>query len=278
MEIPWTNHEVELIIADYFQMFTDESSGFPVNKAEHRRYLLPLLINRSAGSIEFKHQNISAVLINLGQPYIKGYKPRFNYQKLLEEKVIEYLKQNHRIENLFRDFAEKEIIMPKKDVVFENFIVPPPIINRVSEPTYSYQRNPIKVNYLEKEQRNRNLGNYGEELVLKYEKWYLSRIGKEKLADEVKWISQEEGDGASFDILSKNFNGTDKYIEVKTTKLGKESPFFFTRNELYFSQSHIENYHLFRLFNLEKEAKMFTKNGSLDKICQYIPLTFKGFF
>jgi hypothetical protein len=278
MDMSWSNNEVELIIADYFKMLTDELAGKSINKAEHRRYLLPLLINRSAGSIEFKHQNISAVLINLGQPYIKGYKPRFNYQKLLEENVIEYLKQNHRIENLFRDFAEKKIIMPKRNVVFENFVVPPPKIDRVFEPTYSYHRNPIKVNYLEKEQRNINLGNYGEELVFKYEKWNLIRLGKEKLADEVKWISQEEGDGAGFDILSKNLSGTDKYIEVKTTKLGKESPFFFTRNELYFSQNYVENYHLFRLFNLEKEAKMFTKNGSLDTICQYIPLTFKGFF
>lgn len=91
MDISWSNKEVELIIADYFKMLTDELAGSSVNKAEHRRCLLPLLNNRSEGSIEFKHQNISAVLINLGQPYIIGYLPRFNFQKMLEEKVIEYL-------------------------------------------------------------------------------------------------------------------------------------------------------------------------------------------
>jgi len=138
MDISWSNNEVELIITDYFQMLIAELGGISVNKAEHRRQLLPLLNNRSAGSIEFKHQIISAVLINLGQPYITGYLPRFNFQKMLEEKVLEYLALDHTIENLFKSFAEKEIILPKSDVVFDNFVVPPPITDRVSEPNHSY--------------------------------------------------------------------------------------------------------------------------------------------
>ena len=278
MDISWSNNEVELIIADYFQMLIAELGGISINKAEHRRQLLPLLNNRSAGSIEFKHQNISAVLINLGQPYITGYLPRFNFQKMLEEKVLEYLALDHKIENLFKSFADKEIILPKADVVFENFIVPPPITDRVSEPNHSYLRNPIKINYLEKEQRNINLGRYGEEIVLNYEKWNLIRIGKEKLADEVKWISRDEGDGAGFDILSKNTNGKDKYIEVKTTKLGKETPFFFSRNELLFSMNRSNDFYLYRIFNIEEKAKMFIKNGDLNTICFSVPQSYKGYF
>ena len=79
----WSNIEVELIVADYFKMLSSELKGENYSKATHRRSLLPLLANRSDGSVEFKHQNISAVLVNLGQPYIKGYLPRFNYQKIL---------------------------------------------------------------------------------------------------------------------------------------------------------------------------------------------------
>jgi len=93
----------------------------------------------------------------------------------------------------------------------------------------------------------------------------------------VRWIAHEEGDRAGFDILSKNINGTDKYIEVKTTKLGKETPFFFSRNELDFSIEKSENYHLFRLFNFEEQAKMFIKNGNLNSICHSVPMTFKGY-
>jgi hypothetical protein len=274
----WSNYEVELIVSDYFQMLSSELMGKSYIKAEHRNSLIPLLNKRSEGSIEFKHQNISAVLIHLGQPYIKGYLPRYNYQKILEEKVIDFLTLNIEIENQFQSFADKDILIAKTKIDFKKILVEPPTITSVFEPKPVYHRNPIKVNYLEREQSNSKLGKSGEELVLQFEKWHLINIGKEKLADQVKWISQEEGDGAGFDILSKNNNGTDKYIEVKTTKLGKETPFFFSRNELSFSSQHPESFHLFRLFNFEDEAKMFVKNGSLDKICHSIPITYKGFF
>ncbi len=272
----WSDIEVELIVADYFNMFSAELNGEAYSKAVHRRAILPLLVNRSEGSVEFKHQNISAVLINLGQPYIKGYLPRFNYQKILEDKVIEYLIQKPSIENQFKVFAEKEILQPKKIINFEKFVFDEPILAQVSEPEAIYKRNPIKINYLEREQNNRNLGNSGEELVLEYEKWHLIRSGKEKFAEQIRWISKEEGDGAGFDILSKQLNGKDKYIEVKTTKLGKETPFYFSRNELDFSQEHSSNFHLYRLFNFEDDAKMFIRNGGLDTICHVTPINYRA--
>ena len=273
----WSNTEVELIVADYFNMLSFELDGKPYSKVVHRRAIIPLLANRSEGSIEFKHQNISAVLINLGQPYIKGYLPRYNYQKILEEKVIEYLIQKPEIETQFKHFAEKLIYKPKKEINFERIVYDLPVIANVSESEPNYRMNPIKINYLEREQRNRNLGNSGEELVLKFEKWHLIKNGKENLADQIRWVSKEDGDGAGFDILSRNLNGKDKYIEVKTTKLGKETPFYFSNNELNFSQRHSDYYHLYRLFNFEEDAKMFIRNGGLDSICHIVPTNFKGY-
>lgn len=276
MSDSWSNIEVELIVADYFNMLSSELKEEAYSKAIHRRALLPLLANRSEGSIEFKHQNISAVLINLGQPYIKGYLPRFNYQKILEDLVIAYLIRKPAIENHFKVFAEKPILQPKKIVNFEQFVFNEPILAHVSEPEAIYNRNPIKINYLEREQSNRNLGNSGEKLVIEYEKWHLIKSGKEKFAEQIRWISKEEGDGAGFDILSKQLNGKDKYIEVKTTKLGKETPFYFSRNELDFSQAHSDYFHLYRLFNFEDDAKMFIRNGGLDAICHITPINFRG--
>jgi len=278
MSDSWSNIEVELIVADYFDMLSSELKGDAYSKAEHRRALLPLLANRSEGSVEFKHQNISAVLINQGQPYIKGYLPRFNFQRILEEKVVEYLFEDNKIEEQIKQFVEKEPIQISHKIQFEKFIVEPPKTELVSEPFISYNRRPIKINYLEKEQHNQRLGRFGEEIVLEYEKWNLIRIGKDKLAAQVRWISNDEGDGAGFDILSRNLNGTDKYIEVKTTRLGRDTPIFFSNNELQYSISNSENFHLYRIFNFEKDTKMFLKNGALNKICNSIPISYKGFF
>jgi hypothetical protein len=278
MSDAWSNIEVELIIADYFNMLSVELAGQKYSKAEHRKKLLPLLNHRSGGSIEYKHQNISAVLANLGQPFIKGYLPRYNYQMLLEDKVLDYLIGNGNLENQFKIFADKELIQSSLKVNYNEIVVDPPAIKTFTEPEIGYKRNLIKVNYIEKEQRNSKLGKIGEEIVFNYEKWNLINIGKHHLADKVEWVSNEQGDGSGFDILSKYSNGADKYIEVKTTKLSKEAPFFFTRNELRFSIEHSNDFHLYRLFNLEEQAKMFIKKGGLNTICNSIPMTFKGYF
>lgn len=274
----WSSQEVELIVADYFSMLFKELSGEPYKKSQHRKNILPLLNGRSEGSIEFKHQNISAVLINLGQLYIKGYRPRYNYQMLLEDYVLDYL-VGHKlsIEKAFSDFATSDIsesLIPN----FQELLVEPPTPTEFSEPLVGYNRKPIKTNYLEKEQRNQKLGHLGEKLAVDYEKWQLISAGKESLADQVRWISKDEGDGAGFDILSCNLDGTDKYVEVKTTKLGKDSPFFFTLNEFEFSKEKDTNYHLYRFFNFNESAKLFIKTGGLDKTCHHKAVAFKGYF
>jgi hypothetical protein len=87
----WSREEVEAAVSDYFDMLAMELRGQPFNKADHNRNLQKLLNNRPRGSIERKHQNISAVLIELGYPYIDGYKPLGNYQRLLRDIIEERL-------------------------------------------------------------------------------------------------------------------------------------------------------------------------------------------
>jgi hypothetical protein len=82
----WTDKEVDLIVADYFEMRDKELSGETYIKAQ-RNAALQRLIGRSRGSIEFKHQNISAVLMKLGEPWINGYKPMPNFQKALLDAI-----------------------------------------------------------------------------------------------------------------------------------------------------------------------------------------------
>jgi len=278
MPAPWSHVEVELIVADYFEMLEKELAGIDYSKAERRREIQKLLDGRSGGSIEYKHQNISAVLAKFGQPFIKGYLPRYNYQLLLEEKVIDYLRSNVKIEKAFETFSQKVLGAGELKVDYANLLVDPPAGNEVSEPFAVYKRMPVKVNYLEREQNNRRLGMIGEKIVLEFEKQKLISIGKEKLAERIEWVSRDQGDGAGFDILSRYPNGKDKYIEVKSTKLSKEAPFYFTRNELHFSAQHAQDYHLYRLFNLNEEAKMFIKKGDLGTICHAVPITYQGYF
>ena len=87
----WTDSENDLIVADYFSMLIAELTGHEYNKSGHRRDLLALLPERNEGSVEFKHQNISAVLVGLGQPWIAGYKPKARFQNSLVDAVLRWL-------------------------------------------------------------------------------------------------------------------------------------------------------------------------------------------
>src|SRR5260370_37429652 len=89
----WTNQELDLIVSDYFLMLSDEAAGIPFNKAQHNR-LLRSKIDRSEGSIEFKHQNISAALQQLGIPRIRWYLPAANDQQPINSSTDRYLSQD----------------------------------------------------------------------------------------------------------------------------------------------------------------------------------------
>src|SRR4051794_16950598 len=108
----WSREEVEAIVRDYLSMLSLELAGVPYSKTEHRRRVSGLLNGRSESSVEFKHQNISAVMIDLEFPYIPGYLPRFNYQDLLYDVVEERMARAPEIEQLAAKDAEKPAMLP----------------------------------------------------------------------------------------------------------------------------------------------------------------------
>lgn len=273
----WSREEVEAAVADYFDMLAKEISGTPYNKAEHNRHLQKLLSGRSRGSIEFKHQNITAVLIDLGFANIPGYKPRFNYQDLLRLVVEDRLAGDISLQKAAEDAVEKpvETLPVVSDIL--SILVPPPIRDREPPILRDAARPARKLpqrNYLESEARNRSLGRAGEELVLRFERERLWQAGKRKLADRVEHVAQTKGDGLGYDILSFAESGQERFIEVKTTRYGSLSPFFASRNEVKVSDAHEDEYQLYRLFQFSKQPQLFVLNGSLRDTCTLEPNQF----
>ena len=86
----WTDQEIDLVVADYFDMLHLDLLREPYNKAQRNRAIQELT-GRSHGSVEFKHQNISAVLQSIGRTWISGYKPRANFQNALINGIERYL-------------------------------------------------------------------------------------------------------------------------------------------------------------------------------------------
>jgi len=270
----WTWLEVEACVASYFDMLTLELKGEQYVKAKHRRALLEKVSSRSEGSIEFKYQNISAVLIELGYPYISGYKPKFNYQGMLKNAVLAHIATNDPLINI----SDDKLVLPSKlvwDEVFDDEV--PEMMPQVNEPVRRYLAR--KVNFSEQESRNRKLGEKGEEFVLELEKQRMIMAGRDDLKDEVEWSSKDRGDGLGYDIRSFDPRvDQELFIEVKTTNSGKYQPFFVSRNEVEFSIEHADQYSLYRVFNFKTKPQFFALEGSLSSNVHLDAQTYKARF
>ncbi len=182
------------------------------------------LIGRTHRPVEFKHQNISAVLDELGLPWIAGYKPKRNYQRAIIDAVGRYLARHP--ETVGRVPESKPA-----GVISRVFVAPPVLVSdsvAIPAPLRSLIR---RFDPAERGHRNAALGKAGESFVLDLERRRLAEAGRLDLARGVRWVSVEEGDGAGYDILSFGSGGGERLIEVKTTNGSARTPFYLSRNE-----------------------------------------------
>ena len=277
---PWSEVEIEATVADYFRMLALELSGQKYSKTEHRNALLPRLNHRTPGAVELKHQNISAVLVALRAPWIIGYKPMSNYQGQLYDVVASRLKLDQTIDEA-AVFAMEQPAQTPLVTDFANLLVPAPVARTSDSPRtkeYYPTKRAVKRDYLALESNNRSLGAAGEEFMVNFEKHRLRSLGTPMLADKVEWVAQTQGDGLGYDVLSFNVDGTEKWIEVKTTALGIEAPFFVSRKELHVSESEPDHFRLCRLFNFRRSPRLFELGGSLKSHCRLDAVVFQASF
>ena len=266
----WTRNEVEAAVADYFAMLKKELHRVAYSKAEHWKRLQPLLNHRT--SVDRKHQNISAVLIELGYPYISGYKPLWNYQEMIRDVVISQVVGDPELASIVSKAVEKPVeTWPNPDRVE---IIEPPKKKSISKPP---RPTIVRKDYLEIEARNRALGNAGEKFVIELEQRRLAKGGRFDLADRVEHVAETKGDLLGFDVLSFETDGAERKIEVKTTRFGEWIPFYLSPNEIRVSVHFAPEYFLFRLFNFEREIGLYIRTGSLEQNFRLEPVRFAAY-
>lgn len=257
----WSDTEIDLIVADYFVMLADELAGKPFNKAERYRMLADV-IPRGVKSIERKHQNISAVMMGFGQPWIFGLKPARHYQIALEDGVRRWLDTHPEW------LAPRSIEAGRSKVseLTSLWIGPPPTHRNEPPPVDPKLMHDlaIKFDVAGRDERNRALGKAGEEIVLQHEQSSLRQAGREDLADKVRWTSIQDGDGCGYDIASFEADGRERLIEVKTTNGWERTPFHISRNELAVADARRDDWHLVRLWNFAREPKAFAIRPPLE--------------
>lgn len=265
----WTADEVVVLLGSYFQMLADELAGRPYSKKEHFIGVMKL-IGRTKGSVEFKHQNVSAVLDEIGLPWIQGYKPRDHYQDSLSDAVGQYLIGRPDLLNLAKPGTIK--IPAERDIL----VAAPAFLNSDPEQRPAAIRRLIgKFDPAARDARNRDLGRAGEEFVVEFERRRLEKAGKPKLAKDVRWVSDLDGDGYGYDVRSFDADSEEpRLLEIKTTCGNERTSFWMTRRECDVAAEQGGIYRVRRVFHFRNQVKMFEIAPPLESSLRLEPATF----
>ncbi len=162
---------------------------------------------------------------------------------------------------------------------------PLPLLQRVAPPAANPapKRGKAKhaaanIDWAARDQRNRDLGLRGEQLVLRYEIAQLEQQGHAKLAAQVKHVALHNA-AAGYDIASFYPDGRAKLIEVKTTQGPADTPFYISANEVKVSSEHPDAYVLYRVYGLSEDAdsvQFFELPGPVGQHCQLEAVSFRA--
>ena len=263
----WTSQENKLIVTSYFKMLRCELANRKFVKSKEHERLSALLRVRSPKAVEDKLRNVTAVLMGMGELWIRGYTPLVNFQKSLIPVVGQYLEKNR--DSLVKAALELQLDVPTHLQEIE--INPPSVLpgKLTSEKLSKVYGVSQDYDVAARDKRNRELGEAGERRVVEHEKSVLRKAGLDSLAKKVVWVSKEEGDGAGYDIQSFTPDRRTRLIEVKTTNGWERTPFYMTRNEKRVSREKRKQWCLFRLWDFSRKPRAFELTSAELEECHW---------
>jgi hypothetical protein len=239
----WTDSEIEVAVETYFDMLHMQLDGQEFVKRAVETAALRLLPGRTRGSLEFKLENISAVLDALELSWLGGFVPARNYQRRLEDAVLDFLAAD---ETLVEQLRQADEAVPPTPTVpaLEDPLVPPPTSasrHRNDDHRAGIVRGGWAGGH---DEANKRLGTDGEKWVIELEQRKLRSAGL--------------------------------HIEVKTTKSGHGTAFALSPNEIRVSRREPECFRLYRVFSYGPDAHYYILAGDLETLVDLTPTQYSA--
>lgn len=174
--------------------------------------------------------------------------PGLSWSALIE-RTVQYIKQyTSEYDSLVEDvWGGREPDAEERDTLFLREM---PTGGYAAVPEYHGAQAETDGDFEDAMNEARELGDAGEALVLEYERRTLRIAGHSDLAKRVVKVPI----GRGFDLLSFRPDGTEKHIEVKTTRGGWKTAFFMSRNERKYLADRSNPVMLYRLYKYSDES------------------------
>lgn len=189
----------------------------------------------------------------------------------LIDRAVQYIKQyTSEYDSLVEDvWGGREPDAEERDTLFLREM---PTGGYTTVPEYHGAQEEAEGDLEEAMNEAKELGDAGEDLVLEYERRTLRIAGHSDLAKRVAKVPI----GRGFDLLSFRPDGTEKHIEVKTTRGGWKTPFFMSRNERRYLADRTNPVMLFRLykFNDERNTAEYLVIEDIEQALLFTPTAF----
>ncbi len=192
----------------------------------------------------------------------------------LTEVCVQFIKDHEQAyHSIVRAVWDGQALPPS---LFKNKLVrrPRPKEGLESIPDRNREFKGVDIDYSKKSKEHKDLGDAGEKLVRQYEIEFLRSSGMDDEAERVEIVQ----DGKGYDVLSFDLEGSEKYIEVKTTPGGASTPFYLSENELAYMRSREGRYVIYRVYNFDAEhnfGEFYELSGNVDKQVLLEPIRYR---
>lgn len=276
----WSEDALHALARDYFAMLQGELRGRqprdgagPYTYSHQLTHFAPETIIRG-------YRHVSWLLMELGLPCLTGHGPLSGYPGALIPAIERYLRNHPELLALMQVEVDRPVhgIPEPGDRPFSSILTDPPTADEIPglHPGRTGRPPVSGVDYLEREQQNYSLRMAGEQFVIACETRRLMEAGCDIYADGIEHVSAEEGEACGYAIHSYDLDGSDRFIQVKTTRFRRETPFYVTANEVEFSSTQRKRYWLYRVFDFRERPRLYCMNGPLDEHLSLEPTTYRA--
>lgn len=261
----WALEQCEKTAIAYFSCLKAKQSSKTFNRTATVRQVAEQ-IKQPIGAVDSNFQNIDAILSRAGLPRLNQVTAA-SAEGLLRLVVLDPLAIWWNDLDMPGSVANNQRAVEE---VFIDVCRGGTSVNAVAPDSVELQA--IRINFAGRDEHNRKIGRAGEEWVFKLQVDLLKAAGRSDLANQVRWISRDLGNGLGYHIESRDIDGKPLFIVVKTTKAGSQTPFYLTETELNVSKMHDSRYLLYRVFDLNDDPKIFVVPGPLSESLELTPI------